>query len=406
MLSLILKFIIKFRLNIIMQKNIFKYFFIILLNLFFITIPQKVSSAEKNNNFIEYIKKIPKNNYILGNGDILEIRFNKLDNKPNNIYQISRQGTVKLPNIGEIFIRGLTINELESTLDKVFSDYIFNINTKVNVKTFRPIRVYINGEINVPGMYQLSGAISTDVLVDDIIKNSTPNTIFNSENLLKTSLEINNNYLEGPQNYFPTLFDAIREAGGITSKSNLREVKIVRINSISEGGGRKQTIINFEDVLEGNNEEGNLRIYDGDSVYIPKSEKSQEVNLLKKSFKTNLNPRFIKVLVGGRVESPGVITAANSNTLNDAIDIAGGTKFLKGKVKFLRINNDGTFEKRLIRFSSRNRRGSYHNPYLSSNDMIIVGKSAFNITSEILKEFTSPFRDIFSSYALYKAFSE
>ncbi len=405
MLSLILKLIIKFRLNIIMQKNTFKYFFIILLNLFFIALPQKVYSAEKNKDFSEYIKKTPENNYILGKGDVLEIRFSKLDNMPNNIYLISRDGTVTLPNIGEIFISGLTINELESTLDKVYSDYIVNINTKVKVKTFRPIRVYVNGEINVPGMYQLSGAISPNVLVDDI-NNSNPNTIVNREKLLKTSLEINNNYLASPQNYFPTLFDAIREAGGITSKSNLREVKVVRINSISEGGGRKQTIINFENVLEGNNEDGNLRIYDGDSIYIPKSENSQEVNLLKKSFKTNLNPRFIKVFVGGRVENPGLITVANSNTLNDAIDIAGGTKFLKGKVKFLRINNDGTFEKRLIRYSSRNRRGSYRNPYLASNDVVIVGKSAFNFTSELVREFSSPFRDIFSSYALYKAFSE
>ena len=46
-------------------------------------------------------------------------------------------------------------------------------------------------------------------------------------------------------NYFPTVFDAIRAAGGITRFSNLKEIELVRINKISDGGGRKKNNIKF-----------------------------------------------------------------------------------------------------------------------------------------------------------------
>ena len=45
--------------------------------------------------------------------------------------------------------------------------------------------------------------------------------------------------------YFTTLFDAIREAGGITNYSDLSNIEVKRINNISNGGGYKKTELDF-----------------------------------------------------------------------------------------------------------------------------------------------------------------
>ena len=45
--------------------------------------------------------------------------------------------------------------------------------------------------------------------------------------------------------FFSTVFDAIRSSGGITQFSDLTSIKVIRKNSISNGGGKIQTTINF-----------------------------------------------------------------------------------------------------------------------------------------------------------------
>ena len=54
------------------------------------------------------------------------------------------------------------------------------------------------------------------------------------------------------------------------------------------------------------------------------------------------------------MENPGNITVSKASVLNDAIDFAGGTKTLKGPVKFLRFNNDGSIDKRKFKYRKIN----------------------------------------------------
>ena len=96
-------------------------------------------------------------------------------------------------------------------------------------------------------------------------------------------------------NYFPTVFDAIRAAGGITRFSNLKAVELVRIKKLSDGGGRKKTILDFENVIFTGDISQNIRIYDGDTININRLD---EINLkqLTKASKSNLNSKFINVV--------------------------------------------------------------------------------------------------------------
>ena len=56
---------------------------------------------------------------------------------------------------------------------------------------------------------------------------------------------------------------------------------------------------------------------------------------LTKASRTNLSPRLIEVFVTGRVKTPGSISLPQGSTLNQAIALTGGTKFLKEKSSIL-----------------------------------------------------------------------
>ena len=120
----------------------------------------------------------------------------------------------------------------------------------------------------------------------------------------------------------------------------------------------------------------------------------------------NLNPDFINVFVSGKVNNPGKQMMSNNSSLNEAIYMAGGFSGFSGPVKFIRFNNDGTMDKRILKFKPNTKRGSFHNPYLRERDLILVGKNKFNIASEVISDITSPFLGIFTTYSLIKTISE
>ena len=149
----------------------------------------------------------------------------------------------------------------------------------------------------------------------------------------------------------------------------------------------------------------NIRIYDGDIINVKKSSLAN-MGILRQAIQAKITPSNISVLVTGRVKDPGLTNVYRGNTLNDAIDFAGGTKIIKGRVRFITLNNDSSIEKRVFKYSRKHRRGSYKNPYLKDGDMIVVGESALSATNEIITEFTKPFTGILSTYGLIKAISD
>ena len=126
---------------------------------------------------------------------------------------------------------------------------------------------------------------------------------------------------------------------------------------------------------------------------------------MKKAINSGLNPKFLKVLVQGRVLNPGIKEVTRLSTLNDAIYFSGGIKTLRGPITFIRYKKDGTFEKRKFTYSEKSKRGSFKNPYLQNYDLVFIGNSFFNSSTEVINEITSPFAGIFSAYGLYKAFT-
>ena len=95
---------------------------------------------------------------------------------------ISQEGTIDVPNVGEVFVLNQTLEEAEKTIMQKAEEFLINPFVIVKLANFQ---FTVIGEINLPGNYPV--------------------------------------YKEGL-----TVYDAIAISGGITDYGNLKKVKIVR----------------------------------------------------------------------------------------------------------------------------------------------------------------------------------
>ena len=369
--------------------------------------------------------RINNDTYILGPGDALDIELIDLPELSGN-FIIGPDGTLYIPRLRSLFVEGLTVEELRTFLTQEFSTYVRNPQVYVRPTSFRPVRIYVGGEVRRPGYYTLSGnqELSTSFGAEYRSSISTKNTLSELTFPLKqrsltpippnydtnkkpTNYNLNNGDLtEGLNPYlFPTVFDAIRAAQGITPYTDLAKVKVIRKRAQVLGGGRISTNLNFLSLITEGNESQNIRLFDGDVLNIGRSPIVLRDQLLKAG-RTNLTPQLIKVFVTGRVNTPGDVFIPQGSSLNQAIAVAGGTKFLKGKVEFIRFNSEGNVDRRIFSYRPNASADSPNNPILASSDLIRVRESLLSGSFSVFNEITSPFIGIYSVFSLFDGLSK
>ena len=94
--------------------------------------------------------------YILGPGDGLEIELLDLPELSGK-FTIGPDGTIYLPRLRALYVEGLTVEELRYFLTQQFSTYVRDPQVYVRPVVYRPIRIYVGGEVKRPGYYTLSG---------------------------------------------------------------------------------------------------------------------------------------------------------------------------------------------------------------------------------------------------------
>tara|TARA_B100000674_G_scaffold499266_1_gene543379 strand:- start:3068 stop:4315 length:1248 start_codon:yes stop_codon:yes gene_type:complete len=346
--------------------------------------------------------------YILGPGD--EVRVELLDvPEYSGTFTIGPDGTLYLPRLRSLFVEGLTVEELRYFLTQEFSAYVRDPQVFVSPATYRPIRVYIGGEVARPGYYYLSGqqaAWGADAAG------------FSSSNLAigrygRTGTGVNNPLSEAVPSIggvdtnvnlrLPTVFDALRNAGGVTPFSKLSEVSVTRKRPLSSGGGKMRTTLNFLTLITEGNESQNIRVFDGDTIVVARSPVELREQIIKAG-QTNLSPDFFQVFVTGRVRDPGSKILPQGASLDQALAASGGQKLLRGQVEFIRFNRDGSTDKRKFFVSGTNPVGTYKNPILMAGDVIRVNESPLSATVTVLNEITGPAVGVYSVFSLFSNF--
>ena len=361
-------------------QKIFRLFLVIILfplvNLFEVT---NLKSQELNTDSINNLEKELNDVYIIGPGDILEIKF--LNDK-SNVTQVSvlKDGSVSVPFVGFINLNELTFNEATELIKARLSEEILFPDIQLKLIKERPIKISLIGEVKLPGIYNL-----------------------NKELLNKTESSINNLSTEISS---PTIIDAIIAGGGITKNANIREVDIKRKLPKSIGGYKKATIDLYKLILEGDFYQ-NLNLYDEDTITIKRVDKS--ISNQHKIFKTNIVKDKINIYLSGEVKNPGKIIVDNNTKLVQAIYKAGGPinyRANKGKVEIIRSNNNGSISIKKFKLKLKENISEESNPVLEDGDIIKISTTKIANVSDALGTVSSPLRDLLNFYSFFKIIND
>ena len=368
----------------------------------------QVQAAQEQPLPLKQRAKVNYDAYILGPGDGLQIELLDLPELSGN-FSIGPDGTLYLPRLRSLYVEGLTVEGLRRHLTKEFSVYVLDPQVYVRPVVYRPIRIYVGGEVKRPGYYTLSGETNLNRLSE----------LAESQQLqASTAIEVTRpgfgqlpsraSGVSGLSSFgavFPTVFDAIRSAQGITPYTDLSQVQVIRKRAESFGGGRIKTSLNFLSLITEGNESQNIRLFDGDALNIGKSPVVLRDQLLKAG-QSNLSPQFMEVFVTGRVNMPGGVQIPQGSSLNQAISLAGGAKLLKGKIEFVRFNREGTIDRRIFRYNPGAAADTPNNPVLAAGDLIRINDSILSGGIEVLNEVTVPVLGVYSIYSMFNGFTK
>ena len=336
--------------------------------------------------------------YIIDTGDQLFIEFYP-SIKFSGEYVVSEEGEIILPRLYETYVRGLTTYELQKLLEKRYLEFLIEPVIKIRISEFKSMRVLVRGEVRDPGLYAFPSYRSKIALNSG---SKEPSRTIDLNEIESSNKSLFKSIKRKSDNVI-TISDVIRKAGGITSSTDLTKIEITRDIPLGKGGGKKRAIIDLTSFINESDDINDLRIFDGDSIYLPKLNQPSS-NQIQKSILNGLSPKFITVNIFGRVEYPGAIKLPLEASLSDAINLTGPIKPLSGKIVLIRYNKDGTILNKRISFSSKAKKGSKRNPYIKDGDLISVKNSLLGRSTGIIKEFTSPFVGIYSTKEILEGF--
>lgn len=181
--------------------------------------------------------------YRIHQGDKLSVKF-FYQPELNEVSVVVRpDGFISLQMIDDLRVEGLTAAELKKHLEKEYEEILLKPLISVTILEFVAPRVYIGGQINKPGRYDLRDG--------------------------------------------QTLVQMVFLAGGFTRDANMNLV--VRARPDGKGGWQYQAA-NVSKILNRKGREPDLMLEDGDYIFIPES-KISRINKAVEGFR-GLLPRF------------------------------------------------------------------------------------------------------------------
>jgi polysaccharide export outer membrane protein len=172
--------------------------------------------------------------YRIRKGDKLSIKFLYQPelNEPSAV--VRPDGFIGLQMIEDVKAEGLTSAELKTRIEQAYHETLLNPVVSVSILEFVPHRVFVGGQVSKPGSYELR---------------------------------------EGQ-----TVFQAVMLAGGFTREAHRKMVLHARPAGPSE---LKVTPVDLTRVLATGQAARDLRLEDGDYIYVPESKLSKFSRILE-----------------------------------------------------------------------------------------------------------------------------
>jgi len=340
--------------------------------------------------------------YVIGPRDVLKVTVWGQQDLSQN-YNVSADGAIVFPLIGEVRAAGLTVAQLGQKLAEALEkDYLVNPQVLVAVAEYRSKKVLILGEVEKAGSYPLMGQTTILEVVSqaggfsktggkqlilvrpqqqvasaggatisgNTIKRLNIDKIQAGDSSENIPVEDGDTIFIPKQNAFfvlgevknpgtyplekdgTTILEAITIAGGFTQKSAPVGTKVIRKYP---DGGQETLPVDLSGAIPAMRE---FKIQDGDSVLVPRG-----------------NTFF----VFGEVKKPGDYQLEKDTTILEAVSIAGGftDKAAPGRAKIIRNTAKGqqTIDVDMNEIIKRGRREK--SVPLKENDVIVIPEAYF-----------------------------
>jgi len=223
--------------------------------------------------------------YVIGPSDVLQINVYQEDDLTKKV-QIAPDGHFSYPLLGKVKAEGLSVSQLEAELTRRLQvGYLVDPSVSVLISEYGSKKVSVTGEVELPGIYVLSGLTRLQEILAKAGGLSAN---------AGTALYLETDVSSAPK----SAKDAISDA------------------SIS----RKRVRISLEDLLLKGDESLNVILKNGDSVHVVEAD---------------------KYFVLGEVKKPGAYNLGKRTSILHAIAEAGGFTDIasRGKVRIVRAEN-------------------------------------------------------------------
>ena len=301
--------------------------------------------------------------YRLGPGDALSLQF--LDPGAAALagpVTILSDGTATVGLLGSVDLAGLSLSQAQQMLRQLYSRYLRRPDLILAVVTPWPLRVTVLGEVERPGFYELPPTGATAV-------------------------------------------SAIQAAGGATLQANLKDVVLQRQDGLQQKGHLDLAAL----LLEGDQRQNPL-LFDGDNLRVGRlSEQMVADPQVLAMAATNLRPATISVNVIGEVRSPGRMQLPAGTAMVEAVLAAGGAVPWRGQTsqaELVRVSRDGTTRREFITLRSKQDVSVAFNPPLQNNDTVIIHRSLYGKSLDVLNQVLVPLATVGNYWWLYRSFQQ
>lgn len=213
--------------------------------------------------------------YAIGPGDAFTLTlWGRMD--AQYTCMVDRNGQIVLPEVGALKVWGMKFVELDGYLQHELSRKFTDFRMSIAMDKLRSIQVFAVGDAASPGSYTVSS--------------------------------------------LSTVINALMAAGGPSKNGSLRKIRLLR-------NGQDPVDIDLYDFLLGGDKTGDVRLQDGDTVFIPV-----------------IGP---VVAIAGNVRRPAIYEMNRSTTLREAIDLAGGVGFT-GWLQRVQVERIDNHEQRIV----------------------------------------------------------
>jgi polysaccharide export outer membrane protein len=251
-------------------------------------------------------------------------------------------------------------------------------------KDIKPVNIAIVGEVARPGPYSVSGGSVATGGATGAVTGGTTGV----------------GAAAGGDASQPTVTKAIQVAGGITALANVRAINVRRT---SRDGVPKVINVNLWEMLRTGDVSQDLILQQGDVITIPMATALDpgEANQLASA---SFAPNTIVVNVVGEVVRPGAIPVPPNTPLNQAVLAAGGfnVRATKRTVELIRLNPNGSVEKRDVEVDLAQGINDKSNPTLRNNDVVVVRRNTLAVVGDTLGTVLSPVTNFFGLLNIFR----